>query len=114
MTDSIGNTEEFLVAFAEHARLSQKDVRYLWQKLGSFIDESIELQRPFKTNLIELYFTEMKSRETKLFGQLPPSRKVKIRLANKYRMAQKSQNKVMKTVLEKTENEDYQTLTDME
>lgn len=113
MTD-ITNTEEFIIAFAEHARMSQKDVRYIWQQLGSFIDESIELQRPFKTNLIELYFSNMKSRKTKLFGDLPPSRKVKVRLANKYRMAQKGQNKVMKTVLEKSEIEDAQTLTDLE
>ncbi len=110
----ISNTEEFIVAFAEHARMSQKDVRYIWQQLGSFIDESIELQRPFKTNLIELYFSNMKSRKTKLFGDLPPSRKVKVRLANKYRMAQKGQNKVMKSVLEKSEIEDAQTLTELE
>ncbi len=110
----ISNTEEFIIAFAEHARMSQKDVRYIWQQLGSFIDESIELQRPFKTNLIELYFSNMKSRKTKLFGDLPPSRKVKVRLANKYRMAQKGQNKIMKTVLEKSEIEDAQTLTEYE
>ena len=110
----ISNTAQFIVAFAEHARMSQKDVRYVWQQLGSFIDESIELQRPFKTNLIELYFSNMKSRKTKLFGELPPSRKVKVRLANKYRMAQKGQNKVMKTVLEKTEIENSQPLTDLE
>ncbi len=110
----ITSTEEFIIAFAEHARMSQKDVRYVWQQLGSFIDESIELQRPFKTNLIELYFSNMKSRKTKLFGDLPPSRKVKVRLANKYRMAQKGQNKIMKTVLEKSEIEDAQTLTDLE
>lgn len=112
MTD-ISNTEEFIIAFAEHARMSQKDVRYIWQQLGSFIDESIELQRPFKTNLIELYFSNMKSRKTKLFGDLPPSRKVKVRLANKYRVAQKGQNKVMKTILEKSEAENSP-LTDLE
>lgn len=108
------STDEFVREFSEFSRMNQKDIRYMLKSLGSFIEVCIEEQVSFKTNVVELYYSSMKSRKTKLFGELPPSRKVKVRLANKYRMAQKGQNKVMKTVLEKTEIENSQPLTDLE
>lgn len=108
----IENTEEFIREFAEFSRIAQKDVRYFLQQLGGFIDESIEQQRPIKTNLFILSFKDVKSRKTKMFGELPPTRKVSFRLANKYRMSQKIANKIYKPVLEKMEKEDFEPLTD--
>jgi UDP-2,3-diacylglucosamine pyrophosphatase LpxH len=105
-------TDEFVKEFSEHSRMTQKDVRYFLQSLGSFIDLCIDEQVSFKTNVFELYYSEMKSRETKMFGKLPPTRKARARLANKYRNNQKSQSKIYRTVLEKTEAE--QTLTEFE
>jgi hypothetical protein len=101
----ISNTDDFIKEFSNFSRMTQTDVRYFLQSFGAFIDTCIEEQVPFKTNVLELYFSTMKGRNTKLFGKLPPTRKAKLRLANKYRMGQKAQNKVYRNILEKTEDE---------
>lgn len=108
----IENTEEFIREFSNFARIGQKDTRYFLQKLGSFIEDSIENQREFKTNLFILEFNDVKSRKTKMFGELPPTRKISFRLANKYKMRQKTVNKVYRSVLEKMEEENSEPLTD--
>jgi len=108
----ITNTEEFIKEYAEHSRLSQKDVQYMLKTLGTFFEEVIENQCTIKTSVFELSYKEIKGRETKLFGKLPPSREVSLKLANKYRMKQKEQNKVYRSLLEKTETEE--TLTKLE
>jgi len=105
-------TEDFVREFAEHSRMTQKDVLYVLQSLGSFFELAIENQCSIKTAVFELYYSNMKSRDTKLFGKLPPTRKAKIRLANKYRRNQSSQSKIYKDILEKTEEEE--TLTEYE
>ncbi len=105
-------TEDFVKEFAEHSRMTQKDVLYMLQSLGSFFELAIENQCSIKTSVFELYFSDMKSRETKLFGKLPPTRKAKMRLAHKYRRGQSVQSKIYRPVLEKTEAEN--TLTELE
>lgn len=108
----INNTEEFIKEFSEFSRITQKDIRYFLQQLGNFIDDSIENQRPFRTNLFILSFKDVKSRNTKMFGELPPTRKISFRLANKYKILQKSANRVYRPVLENIEKERFEPLTD--
>lgn len=103
-------TAEFIKEFSEHSRMTQKDVHYFLNSLGSFFEQAIENQVTIKTSIFELFYSDMKGRETKMFGKLPPTRKARIRLANKYRANQKVQNRVYRTILEKSEEED---LTDL-
>jgi hypothetical protein len=105
-------TAEFIKEFSEHSRMTQRDVHYFLNSLGSFFDKAIENQVTIKNSVFELFYSDMKSRETRMFGKLPPTRKARIRLANKYRMNQKAQNRVYRTILEKSEAEEG--LTDLE
>jgi len=104
--------EDFVKEFAEYSRMSQKDISYLFKSLDSFMKVAIENQCSIRTPIFELYYSDMKGRDTKLFGKLPPTRKAKLRLANKHRRGQSSQSKIYRTVLEKTEVDE--TLTDYE
>lgn len=102
--------DEFIEQYSKRSGLNKKSVKMIVDSMADFLQYCIEENIEFRvSNLFELYFSNMKSRETVKVGTneritLPPVRKAKLRLSNKLRRKQGDMNKIMRPILEEIEN----------
>ena len=109
--------DEFLTEYSRFAGVTKTSAKYFMDALGAFIEECIENNVSFQyASVIELYFSEMKSRKTVKVGtkdemvSLPPTIKARVRLAKKIRKKQTEFSRMMRPVLEDFERENREDL----
>lgn len=104
--ENINTKMEFIKAFSKFSGVTQKDTDFFITKMSEFIEQAVEEQVSIKINgLFEIYYSRMKSRDTVKVGSkekitLPATRKARMRLAQKFRLNQKAQNRIYRKVLE--------------